>query len=134
MRQDREVTPQVASPSYLDHAADGDGDVRTYRRVSLVAGLVWGISSLALLKLVIWGTIEVARTSDPEGLLEAAATTDHAPWPWLGFLAALIGFIPIAILLPWAIHRYHRRSWRTSVTPYLTINPRQLATDRKSVV
>ena len=128
MRHDWEVTPQVASPSYLDHAADGDGDVRTYRRVSLVAGLVWGISSLALLKLVIWGTIEVARTSDPEGLLEAAATTDHAPWPWLGFLAALIGFIPIAILLPWAIHRYHRRSWRTSVTPYLTINPRQLAT------
>lgn len=119
------MTP-VGTPSYLDHAADGDGDVRTYRRVSLLAGLIWGVSSLALVKLVIWGTIEVARTSDPEGLLEAVAASDHSPWPWLGFLAALIGFIPIAILLPWAIERYHRRSWRTSITPYLTLSASQL--------
>lgn len=120
------MTP-AGIPSYLDHAGDGGGDVRTYRRVSLVAGLIWGVSSLALVKLVIWGTIEVARTSDPEGLLEAAASSDHAPWPWLGFLAALIGFIPLAVLLPWAIEKYHRRSWRTSITPYLTISGGQLA-------
>lgn len=118
--------PTFATPSYLDHAADGNGDRRTYQRVSLVAGLVWGIASLALVKVVIWGTIEVARTSDPQGLLEAVAASDHAPWPWLGFLAALIGFVPIAILLPWAIERFHGRSWRTSVTPYLTLSWTQM--------
>ena len=112
--------------SYLDHAADGDGDRATYRRVSLIAGLIWGISSLALVKIVIWGTVEVARSSDPEGLLQAIAATEHAPWPWLGFLAALIGFIPLAVLLPIMIEKFHHRSWRTSVTPFLTIDGKQI--------
>ena len=119
------MNPPV-TPSYLEHAADGGATTTTYRRVSLWAGLIWGIASLALVKIVIWGTIEVARTSDPEGLLQAAATSDHAPWPWLGFLAALIGFLPIAILLPWAIERYHHRSWRSSITPFLTISAKQI--------
>lgn len=116
----------VRMPSYVDHAADGQGDRRTYRRVSLIAGLIWGVSSLALVKLVIWGTVEVARSSDPQGLLEAVAASDHAPWPWLGFLAALIGFIPLAVVLPALIERFHHRSWRTSVTPFLTIQFRQI--------
>lgn len=113
-------------PTYLDHASDGDGHRRTYRRVSLIAGLIWGASSLALVKFVIWGTVEVARTSDPEGLLEAVAASDHAPWPWLGFLAALIGFIPLAVLLPAMIERFHHRSWRTSMTPFLTVSLKQI--------
>ena len=113
-------------PTYLDFASEGDGRRTTYRRVSLVAGLIWGISSLVLVKLVIWGTIEVARSSDPEGLLEAVAASDHAPWPWLGFLAALIGFIPLAVVLPFAIERYHHRSWRTSMTPFLKVNVGQI--------
>lgn len=120
------MSHQAQVPSFLDHTRDGVGDRRTYRRGNLIAGLTWGISSLILVKLVIWGTIEVARTSDPQGLLEAAASSDQAPWPWLGFLAALIGFIPLAIILPITIERLHKRSWRTSMTPYLTVNVGQI--------
>lgn len=116
----------AARPSYLDHARDGRGDRAAYRRGSLIAGLVWAASSLALVKLVIWGTIEVARSSDPQGLLEAVAASDHAPWPWLGFLAALIGFIPIAVVLPAVIQHVNQRSWRTSLTPYLTVDGRRI--------
>lgn len=120
------MSPPEQVPSYLDHTRDGVGDRRTYRRGNLIAGLAWGISSLILVKLVIWGTIEVARTSDPQGLLEAVAASDQAPWPWLGFLAALIGFIPLAIILPLTIERLHKRSWRTSMTPFLTVNKKQI--------
>lgn len=114
------------SPSYLDHAGDGVADRRTYRRGNFIVGTVWGLSSLALVKVIIWGSVEIAKSSDPKGLLQALEESDHSPFPWLTFMAALIGFVPLAVILPWMIQRMHRRTWRVSATPFATFSWRQI--------
>ncbi len=123
----RTPLPPWMTPGYLDHAEDGIADRKTYRRGGLVVGTVWGLSSLALVKIVIWGSVEIAKSSDPAGLLQALAESDHSPFPWLGFLAALIGFVPLAVVLPWMIQKIHHRTWRVSATPYATFSWRQIS-------